>query len=71
MKPGIHPEFFVAPVKCACGAEVFNTYSTQKEIKVEVCSQCHPFYTGKQRSIAREGQVEKFRQRYAKEGKKA
>jgi large subunit ribosomal protein L31 len=70
MKPGIHPEFFVAPVKCVCGAEVFNTYSTQKEIKVEVCSQCHPFYTGKQRTIAREGQVEKFRQRYAKEGKK-
>jgi large subunit ribosomal protein L31 len=64
VKEGIHPDMHVANVTCVCGSSTFQTYSTRKEIKVEVCSQCHPFYTGKQRNIMREGQVEKFRQRY-------
>ncbi|MEW6279055.1 MAG: 50S ribosomal protein L31 [Candidatus Eremiobacterota bacterium] len=69
MKPGIHPDMVVASVSCICGAETYQTYSTRKEIRVEVCSQCHPFYTGKQRTVLREGQVEKFRQRYKIEDK--
>lgn len=63
MKEKIHPEFFETEVSCACGAK-FNSYSTKKGIRVEICSNCHPFFTGKQKVIAREGQVEKFRQRY-------
>jgi large subunit ribosomal protein L31 len=63
MKKGIHPRWVVAQVHCACG-NTFQTYSTKSQLRVEVCSACHPFYTGKQRIVAREGQVEKYRQRY-------
>lgn len=63
MKEKIHPVFNEVEVSCACGAK-FPSFSTKKAIRVEICSNCHPFYTGKQKSIAREGQVEKFRQRY-------
>jgi len=64
MKPNIHPQWYNATVTCACG-ETFTTQATQKQIKTEICSNCHPFYTGKQKSFSsREGQVEKFRQRY-------
>jgi len=65
MKKDIHPKYYPkAKVKCACGA-AFETGSTKPEIEVEICSQCHPFYTGKEK-IIETGQVEKFRKRLAK-----
>ena len=64
MKEKIHPVFNEVTVSCGCG-NTFQSYSTKKVVKVEVCSACHPFYTGKQKSFStKEGQVEKFRQRY-------
>ena len=63
MKEGIHPKYEVATVTCACG-NTFQTRSTKKEIKVEICSNCHPFYTGKQRFTDTAGRVEKFRRKY-------
>ena len=63
MKKGIHPEYYEANVKCACG-HTFKTKSTIKEIHVEICSKCHPFFTGKQKLIDTAGRVEKFRKRY-------
>jgi len=64
MKEKIHPAWHEATVSCTCGAS-FKTYSTKKTLKTEICSHCHPFYTGKQKQIiGKEGQVEKFRQRY-------
>ena len=63
MKPDIHPDYVDATVICACG-ESFQTRSTKPEIKVEICSQCHPFYTGKQKMMDTEGRVEKFIKRY-------
>lgn len=65
MKKDIHPAYHKALVHCACGHE-FETGSTQKEIKVEICSQCHPFFTGKQKLIDTTGRVERFKSRYAK-----
>lgn len=66
MKPDIHPDYVEATVTCACG-ETFTTRSTKPEIKVEICSQCHPFYTGKQKMVDTEGRVEKFIRRYGLE----
>ncbi len=63
MKPGIHPKFEKTTVHCACG-NTFETMSTLKEIRTEICSACHPFYTGKQKIVDTEGRVEKFLQRY-------
>ena len=69
MQTGIHPKYEVAKVRCACGNE-FVTRSTQKEIKVDICSSCHPFFTGQQRLVDAAGRVEKFGKRFAKtEGK--
>ena len=65
MKKEIHPEYHKALVHCACGHE-FETGSTLKEIKVEICSQCHPFFTGKQKLIDTAGRVERFKNKYAK-----
>jgi large subunit ribosomal protein L31 len=65
MKEGIHPKFEQATVHCACG-NTFETRSTLKEIRTEICSACHPFYTGKQKIVDTEGRVEKFLQRYSK-----
>lgn len=65
MKAGIHPEYTTTTVHCACGAS-FETRSTIPEIHVEICSTCHPFYTGKQKLVDTAGRVERFRQRYAK-----
>lgn len=65
MKKGIHPEYHKAIVHCACGHE-FETGSTLKEIKVEICSKCHPFFTGKQKLVDSAGKVERFRRKYAK-----
>lgn len=59
MKPDIHPEYMESTVHCSCG-ETFTTRSTIPEIKVEICSVCHPFYTGKQRLVDTGGRVEHF-----------
>ncbi len=64
MKDGIHPEYGEASVACACGF-VLKTRSTVKEMHVNTCSQCHPFFTGKAKFIDTEGRVERFRKRYA------
>ena len=64
MKPDIHPEYGETKVACSCGNE-FTTQSTlRKDLQVEVCSACHPFYTGKQKIIDSGGRVDKFRRRY-------
>jgi large subunit ribosomal protein L31 len=65
MKEGIHPKYETAKVHCACGFEI-ETRSTTKKITVEVCSNCHPFYTGKQRLMDTAGRIEKFRRKYQK-----
>jgi len=65
MKAGIHPAYYKAKVRCACGNE-FETGSTLKEIRVEICSKCHPFFTGKQKLVDTAGRVERFRKKYAK-----
>ncbi|MEN8114858.1 MAG: 50S ribosomal protein L31 [Actinomycetota bacterium] len=67
MKTGIHPEYVECTVTCSCGS-TFVTRSTEKELHVELCDQCHPFYTGKQRLVDSGGRVERFRKRYAKTG---
>ncbi len=69
MKAGIHPEYKTCKVTCACG-ETFETKSTKEEISVEVCSKCHPFYTGKQARASRAGKVEKFNKKYGFDQKK-
>jgi large subunit ribosomal protein L31 len=63
MKPGIHPEYRRCTVICACG-NTFETRSTLKELHVEVCSKCHPFYTGTQRLVDTAGRVERFNRKY-------
>lgn len=68
MKPETHPEYVLAKVHCACGNE-FETRSTTPEIRVEICSNCHPFYTGKQKLVDSAGKVERFNRRYARGGK--
>jgi large subunit ribosomal protein L31 len=65
MKQGIHPEYKQATVRCACGNSFF-TRSTKDDIHVEVCSVCHPFYTGKQRLMDTAGRVERFRRKWSK-----
>jgi large subunit ribosomal protein L31 len=64
MKKDIHPKYHQTTVRCACGFE-FPTGSTQEKIRVEICSKCHPFFTGKQKLIDTAGQVERFNKRYA------
>lgn len=63
MKAGIHPNYVESTVKCVCGY-TFKTESTNKEIHVEICSKCHPFYTGKQNLVDTAGRIEKFKTRY-------
>ena len=63
MKKGIHPNYMDCTVTCACG-ETFTTRSNKEAINVEVCSKCHPFYTGKKRGASRAGNVDKFYKRY-------
>ena len=65
MKKDIHPPFQKAIVHCACGNE-FETFSTVKEIKVEICSQCHPLFTGQQKIVDSGGRVERFRRKFQK-----
>jgi large subunit ribosomal protein L31 len=63
MKKDIHPNYIDATIKCACGNEI-KTRSTVKDIHVEICSSCHPFYTGKQKIVDTAGRVEKFKKKY-------
>ena len=63
MQKGIHPNYDKAVVRCACG-NTFETGSTKKELRVEICSQCHPFFTGKQKLVDSGGRVEKFKKKY-------
>jgi len=63
MKPDIHPKYVEATVTCGCG-ETFQTHATKERIMVEVCSKCHPFYTGKQKLVDTAGRVEKFQRKY-------
>ena len=65
MKPDIHPNFKSVTAACACGNE-FTTGSVLDSIKVEICSACHPFYTGKQKLVDTAGRVERFQRKYAK-----
>ncbi len=64
MKDKIHPKYFQAKVRCACGNE-FLAGSTKENIRVEICSKCHPFFTGKQKLVDTAGRVERFRRKYA------
>jgi large subunit ribosomal protein L31 len=68
MKQGIHPEYVEAHVRCTCGNE-FTTRSTKPELHVEICSECHPFYTGRQKLVDTGGRVERFQRRAAKRRK--
>ena len=63
MKEGIHPEYKATTITCVCG-NVIETKSTKKDIKTEICSNCHPFITGKQRLVDTAGRVEKFKKKY-------
>ena len=63
MREGIHPEYFDVNARCACGA-TWKTRSTKKELRIEICSSCHPFFTGKQKLIDTEGRVERFMKKY-------
>ncbi len=65
VKEGIHPDYQVVEVVCACG-NTFTTRSTAQKIHVEICSKCHPFYTGQQKIVDTAGRVERFRKKYAK-----
>jgi len=65
MKQEIHPDYKLATVSCACG-ETFQTRSTKRALKLDICSVCHPFFTGKQKLIDTEGRVDKFRKKYKK-----
>jgi large subunit ribosomal protein L31 len=63
MKKGIHPQYQETVITCACG-EVIQTRSTKKNIRIDICSKCHPFFTGKQKFVDTAGRVEKFRKKY-------
>ena len=63
MKEGIHPDYQQTTIKCACG-EVIETGSTKKDIRIEICSKCHPFYTGKQKLVDTSGRVDKFNRKF-------
>lgn len=63
MKNGIHPDYKKTTIKCVCGNEI-ETGSVQEDITVEICNNCHPFYTGNQKIVDTEGRIEKFKKRY-------
>ncbi len=69
MKQDIHPEYFDAKIKCVCG-NVVETRASRPEMSVEVCSKCHPFYTGQQKLMDTEGRVERFNRKYGMATKK-
>ena len=64
MKKGIHPEYESVKISCACGNEVETRSTAGKDLTVEICSACHPFYTGKQKLIDSAGRIERFRKKY-------
>ncbi|CAB4779119.1 MAG: 50S ribosomal protein L31 [Actinomycetes bacterium] len=68
MKPDIHPNYVEATVTCSCG-NTFSTHSTKASIVIELCNECHPFFTGKQKLVDTGGRVERFQRRYASQGK--
>ncbi|MDE3101704.1 MAG: 50S ribosomal protein L31 [Chloroflexota bacterium] len=70
MREKIHPTYIASKVVCACGSS-FTTISTKPELHVEVCSSCHPFFTGKQHLVDTQGRVDRFQKRYAKTAAKA
>ena len=65
MKTSIHPEYHEVQARCACGA-TWTTHSTKSELKLEICSSCHPFFTGRQKLVDTEGRVERFLKKYGK-----
>jgi len=65
MKTGIHPKYQIATVRCSCGNS-FQTRSTKPELHTELCSECHPFYTGKQKMVDTGGRIERFERKYGK-----
>jgi large subunit ribosomal protein L31 len=65
MKPEIHPDYQVTTIQCACG-NTFEAGSTKQAIRVEICSKCHPFFTGKQKLVDTAGRIERFRKKYEK-----
>ena len=67
MKDGLHPNYETCTVKCACG-NTFETKSTKSELKVDICSKCHPFFTGKLKLVDTGGRVDRFNKRYARKG---
>lgn len=67
MKEGIHPKYGPCEVSCACG-NVFQTRSTKNVLKVDICSNCHPFFTGKHKVVDTAGRIERFNRKYAKTG---
>jgi large subunit ribosomal protein L31 len=69
MKAAIHPNYIEASVKCSCG-NTFTTRSTKDELHVELCNECHPFFTGKQKLVDTGGRVERFQRRYGRQGSK-
>jgi len=64
LKQGIHPKYYETKIRCACG-NIVETHSTVKDLSVEICSNCHPFFTGKQKLLDTAGRVERFRQKYS------
>jgi len=69
VKEGIHPKYEEVEVRCACG-NTFKTRSTRGDFQLDICSNCHPFYTGQQKLVDTQGRVERFRNRYAKQQQK-
>lgn len=67
MKEGVHPEYYETNVHCGCGNS-FTTRSTRKELKVDICSACHPFFTGKLKFVDTAGRIEKFKTKFSKAG---
>ena len=68
MKEGIHPELKKSTIRCGCGAAL-ETLSTETVLRVDICSKCHPFFTGEERLVDTEGRVERFQRKYEKKGK--
>ncbi len=66
VKKGIHPEYQKVTVRCACG-NTFETGSVKEDLKVEICSKCHPFYTGRQKATEKGGRIDKFKKKYGME----
>ena len=69
MKSDIHPAYVEATVKCSCG-NTFTTHSTKADLHVELCNECHPFFTGKQKTVDTAGRIDRFQRRYGKQGSK-